>query len=76
MHEHFAGGGIALAAEHLHQLALAVAGDAGDADDLAGAHGKVHAAQRRETLVVIGGKPARLEADLAGASPGCARPCA
>ena len=35
----FPGLRFALAGEHLDQFALAVAGDAGDADDLAGAHG-------------------------------------
>ena len=32
--------GLALAGQHLDQLALAVAGDAGDADDLAAADGE------------------------------------
>ena len=37
MHQHAAGLGVALAGQGLDQLALAVARDAGDADDLAGA---------------------------------------
>ena len=35
--------GLALAGQHLDELPLAVAGDAGDADDLAAAHGERYA---------------------------------
>ena len=38
----FAALGRALAGQHLDELALAIAGDAGDADDLAAAHGERH----------------------------------
>ncbi len=62
MHPHRARRRLALAGQHLDQLALAVARYAGDADDLAGAHDEGHAAHRRQSLVVLGGKPIELEA--------------
>ena len=40
------------AGEHLEELGLAVAGDAGDADDLAGAHRQVDGLQPRDALRV------------------------
>ena len=48
----FAALGLALAGEDFDQLALPVAGDAGDADDLAAADRKRHVAHRRLTAVV------------------------
>ena len=44
--------GVALAGEHLDELALAVAGNAGDADDLAAADRERHVAHRRLAAVV------------------------
>ena len=48
----FAAFGLALAGEHLDQLALAVAGDAGDADDFAAANAERHVVDRDRAGVV------------------------
>jgi hypothetical protein len=45
-HAHFAAGGLAPAGQHFHQLALAVAGDTGNPDDLAGAQQSASTTQR------------------------------
>ena len=59
----------ALAGQHLDQLRLAVAGDAGDADDLAGMDLEVHRLDRRQALVVVGEEAGELEHHrLVGAS--------
>ena len=42
------------AGNHLSQLALSVAGDPRDADDLAGAHLDAEVAQRRDATIVLG----------------------
>jgi len=50
--------------ERLGELALAVAGDAGDADDLAAAHRERDAAQRGQTAVALGVQVVGLEYHL------------
>ena len=50
--EHASDGRVADAGEHLEQLRLAVAGDAGDADDLAGAHVEGHFREAADALGV------------------------
>jgi hypothetical protein len=49
-----------LAGERLHELALAVAGYARNADDLAGLNLKIEAGDRRPPLVVLGEEPGDL----------------
>ena len=65
-----------LAGERLDQLALAVAGDAGDADDLAGLDLDVEAVDGVATLVVFGEQARDLERDgvLRGLDPRRRRP--
>ena len=58
--------GLALAGQHLDQLALAVAGDAGDADDLAGMDLEIDLLQRRQAVVVVGIERRKFEHDVAG----------
>ena len=53
------------AGERLDELRLAIAVDAGDADDLAGTHVEADAAHRRETAVVVDREPLDLEQRLA-----------
>ncbi len=57
--------GLALPGQHLDQLALAVAGDAGDADDLAGAHREREVAHRRLAAIVERCEMADVEPRLA-----------
>ena len=64
---------LALAGQHLDQLRLAVAGDAGDADDLAGMDLEVHRLDRRQALVVVGEQAGELRAPPAAAAHRLAR---
>ena len=59
--------------DHLGQLALPVAGDRRDPDDLAAADRERCAAQRGQFAVVDGLDVAHLEDGVARAGPGCAR---
>src|SRR5690348_6512935 len=57
---------LALSGEDLDQLALAVAGDPGDPQDLAAAHGERDAVAGGDAFVVESGEVAHLESHLAG----------
>ena len=61
----FAAFGLALAGQHLDKLPLAVAGNAGDADDLAGADGERNVMHRDRAGIVERGELAQFEPRLA-----------
>jgi hypothetical protein len=70
-HAHLAGVAAALAHQGLHQLALAVAGDTGHADDLAAAHLQVQGVDGGLAAVAGHAQAADVQPDRACAGEGC-----